>query len=422
MSTQPEVWLRGPLAGVAAALQPVAHSLLQSRAELETSLRGLDASVADARAGAAAPVSFHARHLAGSIDRLLTYARGEMLTDAQRAALAAERDTRGAHGDELFDIVSDAIDRALDVVRSTDPSVLDDVREVGAARLPSTVGGLLFHVAEHTLMHSGQIRTTLRALETAGSAARPFMLAETTWAAVKESPANIALLPWGATEAHNYHLPYGTDIYESTHIAAEAARIATAAGAHVMVLPTVPFGVQTGQLDIPFCINMNPATQAALLDDIARSLEAQGIHKLVILNGHGGNDFRAMIRELQPRVDVFLCVVNWYTCVDARDFFSEPGDHAGELETSVMLHAEPGLVRDLAEAGDGAERRPSLTGMREGWAWAPRRWTQVSDDTGIGDPRAATAAKGKAYVDEVTAKVGSFLAELSAADTSTLYE
>jgi creatinine amidohydrolase len=79
----------------------------------------------------------------------------------------------------------------------------------------------------------------------------------------------------------------------------------------------MPFGVQTGQLDIPFCINVNPSTQLAILEDIARALGGQGIRKLVVLNGHGGNDFRAMIRDLQPRVpDVFLCVINWWNCVD----------------------------------------------------------------------------------------------------------
>jgi creatinine amidohydrolase len=420
MSAQPEVWLRGPVTGVIAELQPVAHSLLQSRAELEHALAGLDVHEAETSPGAAASISFHARHLAGSIDRLLTYARGEQLTEQQRAALAAERKPGGLDGTALLRMVHAAIDHAMDVVRTTDANALNDAREVGGARLPSTVRGLLFHTAEHTLMHGGQIRTTARALQ--GVRPRPWLVAETTWADIRDNPRRVAVLPWGATEAHNFHLPYGTDIHETAAIAAEAGRIAWEADARVAVLPAVPFGVQTGQLDIPFCVNMNPATQAALLDDIARTLEAQGVDRLVILNGHGGNDFRAIVRELQPRVGVFLCVVNWYACVDPKPFFDEPGDHGGELETSVMLHVAPGLVRPLEDAGDGAARPWKIAGMREGWAWAPRQWTQVSSDTGIGDPAAATPEKGRAYFDAVAARIGGFLAELSAADIADLYE
>jgi creatinine amidohydrolase len=119
---------------------------------------------------------------------------------------------------------------------------------------------------------------------------------------------------------------------------------------------------------------------------------------------------------------VFLCVVNWYACVDPRGYFEDLGDHAGELETSVMLHASPALVRPLAEAGDGAERRPKIAGLRERWVWAPRRWTQVSADTGIGDPSAATADKGVRFFEAVTQRIGGFLVELAAADTDDLYE
>ena len=111
----------------------------------------------------------------------------------------------------------------------------------------------------------------------------------------------------GRNEAHDYHLPYATDTIESDHFAAESARKAGGRrSGHG--LPTMPFGVQTGQLDIPFCLNVNPSTQLAILGDVARCLAGEGIRKLVILNGHGGNDFRQMIRELQPQVNLFLCI------------------------------------------------------------------------------------------------------------------
>jgi creatinine amidohydrolase len=250
---------------------------------------------------------------------------------------------------------------------------------------------------------------------------RPYILAETTWLAVRDTRFEVAVLPWGATEAHNYHLPYATDNIQCDHVAAEAARWAWVAGARVVVLPTIPFGVQTGQLDIPLCLNLNPTTQAAMLADLAHSLDVQGIPKLVILNGHGGNDFRQMIRELQPKVKCFLTAVSWYKVVDPKGHFSDLGDHAGELETSVMLHIAPDLVH-LSAAGDGHEKKPKLQAMREGWAWAPRRWTRVTADTGIGDPRAATAAKGQRYFDETVVRLGQFLVDLARIDPAELYE
>jgi creatinine amidohydrolase len=251
---------------------------------------------------------------------------------------------------------------------------------------------------------------------------RPYVLAETTWKAVSSTAFDVAVLPWGATEAHNYHLPYATDVIQCDHIAAESARLAWEQGTRVVVLPTVPFGVQTGQLDIPFCINLNPSTQLAMLEDIASALGGQGVTRLVVLNGHGGNDFRAMIRDLQPRVpDVFLCTVNWWSCVDARPYFVAPGDHGGELETSVMLHVAPSLVRPLAEAGPGRERKARIGALREGWAWAPRRWTSITDDTGVGDPSAATAAKGETFFRAVTERIGGFLVELASAQMDELY-
>lgn len=253
-------------------------------------------------------------------------------------------------------------------------------------------------------------------------AGRHWLLEETTWNVVRESACDLAVLPWGATEAHNFHLPYGTDTFQVRHVAAEAARLAWDAGARVVVLPALPFGVQTGQLDIPLCINLNPSTQLAMLRDIAHSLAGQGVRKLLILNGHGGNDFRAIIRELQPQVKLFLCVANWYACVDPKPYFREAGDHAGELETSVMLDIAPDLVLPLNAAGPGRARPFRIAALREGWAWAPRHWTQVTDDTGVGDPKSATARKGAAYVQAVCERLSAFLIELAGADPEAMYE
>ena len=251
---------------------------------------------------------------------------------------------------------------------------------------------------------------------------RPWVLAETTWKTVDATPYTVAILPWGATEAHNYHLPYGTDNVQAEQVAIRAAERAWQQGARVVVLPTVPFGSNTTQLDIKLTINMGPSTQAAVLANVVGSLEQQGVHKLLVLNGHGGNDFRQMIRELQPETRVFLSTINWWSCVDPGQFIEEAGDHAGEAETSAMLYLAPETVSPLRDAGDGRARKSRLTGVREGWAWAPRRWTQVSADTGIGNPAKSTKAKGEAYVNAAVARVSEYLVELSALDLEDLYE
>jgi creatinine amidohydrolase len=250
------------------------------------------------------------------------------------------------------------------------------------------------------------------------------VLGELTWRTVQETPYEVAVLPWGATEAHNLHLPYGTDSLQAARIGEEAARMANARGGSVIVLPTVPFGVNTQQLDIPLTLNMRPSTQAAVLRDLVASLEPSTIHKFVILNGHGGNDFRQIIRELQVDTPVFLCLANWYEAVPHEGFFDHSGikDHAGEMETSVMLHLLPHLVLPLSKAGDGKTKRFRIPAMREGVAWAPRQWTKVTQDTGAGDPQGATAEKGAAYFAAVTEKLGEFLCDLSQTPLEDLYE
>ena len=251
---------------------------------------------------------------------------------------------------------------------------------------------------------------------------RPYVLAEANWKSVNDTPFEVAILPWGATEPHNYHLPYATDNYETAAIAERAAEIAWSKGARVVVLPNVPFGVNTGQLNLKLALNMNPSTQAALLGDLASALAGQGFRKLVVLNGHGGNDFRQMIRELQPKLDLFICSINWWTCVRGTDYFEEPGDHAGEMETSVMMALEPDLLRPLSEAGPGKARNFRVAALRDGWAWAPRQWTMVTDDTGTGNPRASTREKGEKFLAAASEKIAGFLVELSAADPRNMYE
>jgi len=169
--SEPEVWLRGALPGVPPLLQPVAHSLLQCREEVRAALRDLTPAQLWERPGGAASAGFHARHGAGSLDRLLTYARAEQLSAAQRDALAGEAtpDLAAGAAARMVDAYDAAIDRALRQVRATPEQSLLEPREVGRGRLPSTVIGLLFHAAEHTQRHAGQLVTTAKIVHGTGA-------------------------------------------------------------------------------------------------------------------------------------------------------------------------------------------------------------------------------------------------------------
>lgn len=251
----------------------------------------------------------------------------------------------------------------------------------------------------------------------------PFTLAETNWKTVKQTKYEVAVLPWGATEAHNYHLPYGTDNYEAEYVSKAAAASAWEAGAKVIVLPTVPFGVNTGQLDISLCLNMNPSTQYLVLKDIVDVLSRQGLQKLVIMNSHGGNNFKQMIRELSTVYpSVFICEVFWVKVLDHKQYFEEPEDHAGELETSVMMHIAPHLVSPLSEAGSGYGKKHKIKGLKNGWASTQRAWTKVTSDTGVGNPAKSSAAKGKVFLEDTVKEISEFFVELAAADINDLYE
>ncbi len=253
---------------------------------------------------------------------------------------------------------------------------------------------------------------------------KPFILEQTNRKQVKNCDYEVAILPWGATEPHNYHLPYGTDSLETTMLTIQAAEKAWNRGAKVMVLPTIPLGVQNvGQIELPFCLHTRPSTQKLILEDVLTALHQQGIKKLILMNGHGGNDFKAIIRELQPQYrDLFICLVEWYAILDASEYFDEEGEHAGEMETSIMMYYFPELVLPLGEAGEGRTRSFSLEGLRNNTGWAPRRWDKISEDTGVGNPRGATAEKGERFLEDVITRIADFFVELAVCRLEDLYE
>lgn len=232
---------------------------------------------------------------------------------------------------------------------------------------------------------------------------------------IKGKKFDYAVLPWGATEPHNYHLPYLTDCYLAYHLAIDAVGKAyEKASVSGMVLPPVPFGSQNpGQWELPFCIHTRYETQKAILTDIVSSLNRQGIRRLIIINGHGGNNFKNMIRDLAVDFPEFLIVASdSFNVIPQKDYFEEKDDHAGESETSVLMYYRPDLV-NLSVAGKGKYTPFKADSLKKGIGWLPRNWAKVSQDTGIGNPEKSTPEKGRRYADAVTSELANLFIDLA---------
>jgi creatinine amidohydrolase len=248
------------------------------------------------------------------------------------------------------------------------------------------------------------------------------ILARSHWKYIKDEDFEMAVLPWGATEAHNYHLPYGTDILEAELLAEAAATEAQKQGAKIIVLPAIPFGVNTGQHDIKLDINLNPTTQFKILEDVIESLIRHKIFKMIILNSHGGNDFRQMLRELGLKYPVmWLFQANFYQIPIPEKIFEEPDDHAGEMETSLMLYLRPELVLPLEVAGEGISRKIGIRAVQQKWGWTEREWSKVTRDTGVGNPKKASREKGERYFGYVVREMAGMMVEVAKANREEAY-
>ncbi len=226
---------------------------------------------------------------------------------------------------------------------------------------------------------------------------------------------DIAILPWGATEPHNLHLPYGTDTLLAEKFSVLSSSDAERKhGVNVAVLPPIALGSQNpGQRDVPFCLHARYETQKAILSDIIESLTHQGINKLLIVNGHGGNSFKNMFRDLAlDYPDFTIAVCDWFAIVPQKEFFEHPDDHAGEMETSVMMHFFPELI-DLSTAGDGTAKPFAIESLKNKIGWLPRNWSEVTSDTGIGYPKAANAQKGEKCAQWVIERISRLIYELA---------
>ncbi len=248
---------------------------------------------------------------------------------------------------------------------------------------------------------------------------RPWLLAELNYGTVKTADIQVAVLPLGATEPHNLHLPYGTDVFEAGIVGEHLCAAAYERGAKVVLLPTIPFGVETNMRMFPLAINVNPETLNRFVRDVVLSLHQSGIRKIVLLNSHGGNEFKPLLRELAgDGIQVFL--IDWFRVLNDiySSIFERAEDHAGEMETSFALAYFPHLVRHNPDgtlaADDGATRTTIFDAVNRGWVSITRPWHLLTTNSGSGNPHAATAEKGQQCMAILVERLAGFLVELSA--------
>ena len=248
---------------------------------------------------------------------------------------------------------------------------------------------------------------------------RPWILAEATYAQTKQTTYEVAVLPLGATEPHNLHLPYGMDVFEATMIGEHICAAAFAQGAKVVLLPTVPYGTETNMRALPLAMNLNPSTLFQVVTDLIESLVTSGIRKIMLLNAHGGNEMKPLLRELSGKTPAHLFLCNFYHAVKGayEEIFAEPEDHAGEMETSLALAYVPHLVAHdesgHLQADAGATAKTRFAALNEGWVSITRPWHLLTTNSGSGNPHAASPEKGRAIMKVLVDRLAPFLVELS---------
>ena len=250
---------------------------------------------------------------------------------------------------------------------------------------------------------------------------REWILAEVNYGYVKNHPYEVAVLPMGATEPHNLHLPYGTDIFEAETVASLSCEAAFHKGARVVMLPAIPYGTETNLMQFPLAMNLQPSTLMLVIRDLTLSLEQHGVRKLVIVNSHGGNDFKPVLRELQGQTSVQIFLCDWFRKMSAdvqKTLFDDPGDHAGEMETAFGLAYFPQLVAHDPATGkmvaDAGQVQPCrFDAVNQGWVSLTRPWHLLTSNTGVGNPHPATAEKGRKLVETVVQRLSGFLVDLA---------
>ena len=213
-------------------------------------------------------------------------------------------------------------------------------------------------------------------------------------------------------------MPYGTDNFQVELVGRRACERAYGRGANVLLLPGMPFGVNTNHLKVPggLALSVTPTTLLKLIGDLVDALSQQRVRKMVLLNGHGGNELKPLTRELFHKTEMFLCVCDWFRVAADRysTLFTKPGEHADEMETSMGMAFFPELMKP-AVPGSGQARESRFEAIRKGWVSITRPWHLLTKDTGVGDPGAGAAEKAKKLMQVVVERLGDFLYDLAKA-------
>lgn len=242
----------------------------------------------------------------------------------------------------------------------------------------------------------------------------PWNLEKITYKIVKETEYKVAVLPIGSIEPHNFHLPYGTDAINVKYVAERMCERAHQSGARVLLLPTIPYGVNGNMREFPFAMNIYQSTLDQIISDLLETLEKNGIEKLLVLNGHGGNKFEAWQRSMLNKTKVFIVVMDWWAPAEEeeKEIFEEGGFHANEMETSVDLVTVPELVH-LEDADEGKTKQTRFEEVNKGWAMVTPIWHLLTENSGWGNPKKATREKGEKYLEIIIQKGSDFIKKLS---------
>jgi creatinine amidohydrolase len=239
-------------------------------------------------------------------------------------------------------------------------------------------------------------------------------LKSTNMSRLEQHDYEVAVLPVGAVEAHNRHLPEGMDVIHSEYVASESCKQAWAKCQSVICLPAVPFGVDPNLMAFPLTVHVSQKALDAYITEIIQSLRTHGIRKVVIVNGHGGNDFKPLTRQLQYDMDVHLFVCDWWK-VGADVFesmFGKGDDHAGAFETSVAMEICPEMV-DLEKAGPGKTPPFRFEALEKGWVSTSRDFSKLNDHCSVSSDFVPDAEKARKYLSLVSERISGFLVELA---------
>ncbi|MCS7180452.1 MAG: creatininase family protein [bacterium] len=243
-----------------------------------------------------------------------------------------------------------------------------------------------------------------------------FKLFEMTLKEVREfGEIEVCVLPWGSCEPHNLHLPYGCDSLTVEKIAEISCKKANEKGGKIILLPTIPIGVNSNHFGFPMALHLSPTTQLAILRDIVYTLENYKIYKFVIINGHGGNEFRALLREIYGKTFIHIFLIDWWNVrkdIAEKILEDKGGEHGNEAETSWLMYLYPELCH-LEWADDGEVNEPRFEEIKNGWVWITRPWHLLTENSGYGNPKKASPEKGKIIVENATDRIADFLLKLS---------